>query len=516
MIRQAEDPSSTLIPDGEGIPQCINPMILDDDDLNRVMLDQGRSAPCNASKKKEILLAIHDNKDSIINEYRELDSAASGINLEIKFVSLLGLVLGVKRRIKKALNHELSSCIITLYRIDLVYLDNEHHLQRRARRNNVIISSFAPLRSVMEKVVDKALEAINNRDEFFGQVKLSAEQNKVEFSELLKPSDPALQKCLRCNHFNIFLPESQESVSNRNLERISKYQEDIKAWTEHEKKYHNRKSLPDGPKSKISCRPMKRKPSFPKSDPTILRCGCHQSQCLQRDSDMGSTCPNKCLNEYGERYKFANRCECPICQCTCRAVYYSSDIHKIATQMKFASIDNLSGEQRNPDASVAFLLTRALKGGILASNTQSKENMTHKMDVAYGASAHEMLAHASYLPIHERTAIGNSLGRDTINVLPSGDRFDTRSIRRNNFHASNNSLVGSSVPTFSSGMKDYVDIDYSTISQNYTDSMSGSRHRDPSVFTSHQSCSSVTPIPSSIPKRDCFLLIVVQDLKMIL
>ena len=192
MIRQAEDPSSTLISDGEAIPQYLNPLILDDDDLDRVLLDQGRSAPCNASKKKEILLLIHDNKDSIMNEYRELDSAASGINLEIKFVSLLGLVLGVKRRIKKALNHELSSCIITLYRIDLVYRDNEHHLQRRARRNNVIASLFAPLRSVMEKVVDKALEAINNRDEYFGQVKLTAEQNKVEFLKLLKPSDPVL------------------------------------------------------------------------------------------------------------------------------------------------------------------------------------------------------------------------------------------------------------------------------------------------------------------------------------
>ena len=74
--------------------------------------------------------------------------------------------------------------------------------------------------------------------------------------------------------------------------------------------------------------------------------------------------------------------------------------------------------------------------------------MHHKVDTAYGASAHELLAHTSYLPIQERIAIGTSLGRDTINLLPSGDKFDTRQITRNNFHASKNSLIGTSVPFF--------------------------------------------------------------------
>ena len=75
--------------------------------------------------------------------------------------------------------------------------------------------------------------------------------------------------------------------------------------------------------------------------------------------------------------------------------------------------------------------------------------MQHKVDMAYGVSAHELLAHTSYLPIHERTAIGNLLGRDTINILPSGDKFDTRQIAHHNFHASNSSLIGMSIPSFS-------------------------------------------------------------------
>ena len=85
MMRQAEDPSSTLIPDGECIPCSLNPQIVDDEDLSRVMMDQGRSAPCNASKKKEVLLTIHKQKDSILKEYKELDKVTTGIDLETSF-----------------------------------------------------------------------------------------------------------------------------------------------------------------------------------------------------------------------------------------------------------------------------------------------------------------------------------------------------------------------------------------------------------------------------------------------
>ena len=79
----------------------------------------------------------------------------------------------------------------------------------------------------MKNVVDKALEAINSKYEYFGHVKLSAYLNKVVFVEHLKPADPALKRCLNCNHYNIFLPESQESVSKRNSERIAKYEEKL-------------------------------------------------------------------------------------------------------------------------------------------------------------------------------------------------------------------------------------------------------------------------------------------------
>ena len=141
------------------------------------MLDQGRSAPCNASKKKEVLLAVHAQKDSILKEYKELDKVAAGIDLETKFTSILGCFLSIKNNIKKTFNQELASCIITLYHIDSVYQDHEHHLQKRTCRTNTIVSSFTPLRHIMKNVVDKALEAINTKDEYNGQVKLSAYLN---------------------------------------------------------------------------------------------------------------------------------------------------------------------------------------------------------------------------------------------------------------------------------------------------------------------------------------------------
>ena len=59
----------------------------------------------------------------------------------------------------------------------------------------------------MKKVVDIALSILNSKDNNFGQIKLTVDQNKVIFSEEQKPRDPLLQKLLSCNHYNIFPPE---------------------------------------------------------------------------------------------------------------------------------------------------------------------------------------------------------------------------------------------------------------------------------------------------------------------
>ena len=157
--------------------------------------------------------------------------------------------------------------------------------------------------------------------------------------------------------------------------------------------------------------------------------------------------------------------------------------------MKFTTVQKTSSAIDNPtvDTNISSLLTKALKGGILAGQTATKNKSTNKndqMDIAYGASAQEIMAHGSFLPIQERAAVGNVLGRSTVGVLPSGDKFDTRSIRKSNFHASNNNLVGTSEPTFSSGMKGYVEIDYTNITPEYTEAFESSRKRDPGISTS--------------------------------
>ena len=139
-MRQAEQPLPFVIAEGDQLN--LNTEVLDDDDLTRVLLDQSRDAPCNASKKKDILLTIHDKKEAILREYEELDKLSLGVDLATRFTSILSYFLGVKNNIKKGKNLELASCIVTLYRIDTVYQDNVHHLEKRSNRRDMMTAFF--------------------------------------------------------------------------------------------------------------------------------------------------------------------------------------------------------------------------------------------------------------------------------------------------------------------------------------------------------------------------------------
>ena len=70
--------------------------------------------------------------------------------------------------------------------------------------------------------------------------------------------------------------------------------------------------------------------------------------------------------------------------------------------MKFMNTSDLSHNINIHDSRVVSMLTEALKGGLIASNAGTNNNMSnmhHKFDVGYGAGAHELSAHGLYLPI---------------------------------------------------------------------------------------------------------------------
>ena len=98
MMRQAEQPSPFVIAQGDKLN--LNTEVLDDDSLKRVLLDQSRDAPCNASKKKDILLTIHNKKEAILREYEELDKLSLGVDLATRFTSILSYFLGAKKQHK--------------------------------------------------------------------------------------------------------------------------------------------------------------------------------------------------------------------------------------------------------------------------------------------------------------------------------------------------------------------------------------------------------------------------------
>ena len=62
----------------------LDPQLLDDDDLSKILVDQSRDALCNSSKKKEVLLSIYEKKDDILKTYDDLDKLALGIDLKTK------------------------------------------------------------------------------------------------------------------------------------------------------------------------------------------------------------------------------------------------------------------------------------------------------------------------------------------------------------------------------------------------------------------------------------------------
>ena len=241
MMCQAEQPQPFLLNDNHS-EHTSDPQALDDEDLSRVLLDQSRSTPCNSSLKKEILLGIYEKRVGILKEYEELDGLHLGVDLATRFTSLLSYFLGLKSNIKKGGNQDLTNCMVTLFRIDSVYQENHQHLKKRMCRNDLISTTFSKFRAIMKKVQDKALELANNADSLFGQVKLTAEQNSITFHKNRQPTDTALQKCLKCGHDTIFLPESEKTIRDRNTERVQKYREDLEAWNEHQKKHNNNKN----------------------------------------------------------------------------------------------------------------------------------------------------------------------------------------------------------------------------------------------------------------------------------
>ena len=80
-------------------------------------------------------------------------------------------------------------------------------------------------------------------------------------------------------------------------------------------------------------------------------------------------------------------------------------MQKIALKIRCKDLikSNEADETKTPDTSVCSLLTRAVRGGLLASQAVDNiSDLQYKADVAYSASAQELLAYGSNLPMRGR------------------------------------------------------------------------------------------------------------------
>ena len=98
-------------------------------------------------------------------------------------------------------------------------------------------------------------------------------------------------------------------------------------------------------------------------------CMCKNSQCIQKDSDHGSSCFVKCVdlstNQRFEWDAMSRGCSCPVCKCECPGVWHREDRFKIA--LGISQVINSKAMVPNaeaPELGLRNFLTRAAFGGI--------------------------------------------------------------------------------------------------------------------------------------------------------
>ena len=245
---------------------------------------------------------------------------------------------------------------------------------------------------------------------------------------------------------------------------MSEFNDLKKVWDKYQAAVEQAKKdgvqAPPPPKHPKTGAVMKGPPKKPKLREQILVCRGGISNCITPGSDVGSSCPAKCINkETGKRYDCtgANReCQCPICKSVCNAAWYLKDHGKIILSLiKLSKTGLLDRDQESSVTSLQrFLRVNANAGVLAADAVLEKHDSTVTRD---NAKAHDemcsqlvwegmagaMARTATDLPLNTRRELGKVFGTDTDVELPSGRKIDTRQLnqQRRGKHGRNNRMA---------------------------------------------------------------------------
>ena len=448
--------------------------------MTKLLLDSSKNAIYKLDEKKRLLQHFITFRKDIVVISRVVDEEGKS-NLEEMFDKTIPSKAAF---ISKGNNSELAKKIIDLHipsrlllshllqnekkKLDAVARLRQKSKEAKQKRDSltVFIEDFV---KKMERLDELVL--LKRQSSQFPNIKfptLSTVQRERKYDEKRIPKNSGHCICLFCGHPSINEPIENEAVVEFNTKVDEIYTQKLSVWTSFlsAKEKNENTVFPKDPFD--TTRIMRRAPSKGKYKSAIHQCHCSSSKCLMMNSDIGSTCPIKCVDsDTGVRYAtegIPQQCSCVVCKCECTSAYYVTDIPRIGLEISWAqkkqsnidqhenSIQQFVGDMFGSALSTAMAIQREYKNNINAMKSLSaeqKEQMLYDCELNTKDSFFEAAALNVVKKANGRTSaidrnkLASQMGTATFVTLPGGSKFDTRVIGRpSSQHASNNKLVG--------------------------------------------------------------------------
>lgn len=459
-----------------------------------MLSESTKDALAKGNQKKELLHKFIAAKKAFLEDAKHIDTA-NNTNLEERLNSTIPKS---KSTLKGFKNHDLSVKIVELLELCQILQYQYSQVGTRETRGNSKISLIKELLDLGDKVDQRVRFNIQNSesDPLLKGVMLSQAQRERSFSQSRVPSDTAIHMCIFCSHCSINEPIENTTLVESNQAKINSYQVANGVWIKYQNDLKKARSgiQVAKPKHPQTRNEMTRAPRYPNVSSPILQCHCAMSKCAQEGTNVGSSCPIKCVAnaDTGERYPFENGiCTCPMCCCCCSKAYNVSDMQRIG--LKIMQVEQSKIEKDPPEVATSEFMSRMMGASIESANNmwerKQKEQQAHGtqnpgeedllneqqvQDFFNADLAGNILRMGSNgLPIESIIQMSSTFGAGTIVTLPSGVTFDTKQISKSSeFHATNNRLQqpASSIDgtrVVAKGMVDQLNIDYTSISDGF-------------------------------------------------
>jgi hypothetical protein len=525
MMKQNQNPQTVMT---NGDAAALVSIDVSDDDRISVLSESNKDSLAKGTQKKVLVHKFVAQRQALLIDAKNID-AANSTNLHAR---LNTIIPQSKTAMKTFKNHDLSTKIVELLGVCQILKDQYDRAGTKETRGNAKISLIVELLELGEKVDQRVKDNIQNSesDPLLKGASLTRAQKERTFSISRVPADCANQICVFCAHFSINEPVENITVVEGNQSKIDEYHSVRDLWTRYESVLAKARAgvQTAKPKHPQTGKGMTRAPRYPVVSSPILQCLCATSKCIQEGTDLGSSCPIKCLSaETGERYPFENgKCTCPYCDCCCSKAYNVSDAPRIG--MKILQVQQNQGRHQNvpPEVATATFLSQMMGASIYSANVlwdkkkidQEAANPKKKpLDAEVQQEVQHFfnadLANALVrngcnhdLPVESILQMTSAFGTETNVTLPSGDKYDTKRISKSqHFHARNNHLhSANTVATLppAKGMLDQLNIDYGSMSDTFR--LAASKPNLASMLFSPPAASTSTTANSSfssIPKK---------------